>query len=238
LLPATIDTALVAVVVTALVAVVVTALVAVVVTALVAIVITTVVAVVAHRRYRAVIATALVLAVTDRGQRHAMSFNFSVKEDAPLFGLNVGLDEHLHRLEAAKAFTYIRKDIDRNITTLRTMTPSTFTKRRNNAFKENVELVVNGAPGSRVLIPFVEKLGSNDSDINIFILVCFTLSGTTYTKLETHNLTEVFAELLTHIVDDCTIFSNLRAKFINIIKDICRKNNNETSNKILGLFSL
>jgi hypothetical protein len=221
LLPATIDTALVAVVVTALVA----------------IVITIIVAVVAHRRYRAVIATALVLAVTDRCQRHAMSFNFSVKEDAPLFGLNVGLDEHLHRLEAAKAFTYIRKDIDRNITTLRTMTPSTFTKRRN-AFKENVELVVNGAPGSRVLIPFVEKLGSNDSNINIFILVCFTLSRTTYTKLETHNLTEVFAELLTHIVDDCTIFSNLKAKFINIIKDICRKNNNETSNKILGLFSL
>jgi hypothetical protein len=180
----------------------------------------------------AVLATALAAA-----KRHIMSSHFSVTGDASLFGLDVELNVYLSRLEAAKVFCQIRKDIDRNITALKTLTPNAFGKRRTkDTFKENVELVVNGAPESRVLMPLVEQLGSDDSVINILLLACFTLSKTTCTQLEKHNLTEVFAEFLTCIVDDCTIFPSMRAKFIDIIKEVCRKNHNETSNKLLGWF--
>jgi hypothetical protein len=114
-----------------------------------------------------------------------MSSQFSVTKDASLFGLDVGLDVYLLRLEAAKSFSHIRKDIDRNITALKALTPDAFGRRRTkDTFKENVELVVNGAPESRVLMPLVEKLGSDNSVINIFILACFTLSRTTYTLLD------------------------------------------------------
>jgi hypothetical protein len=168
-----------------------------------------------------------------------MSSQFSVTEDASLFGLDIGLDVYLSRLEAAKFFSQIRKDIDRNITTLKTLTPHAFGKRRTkDTFKENVELVVNGARESRVLMPLVGKLGSDDSVINIFVLACFTLSKTTYTSLDRHNLAGVFAEFLTCVVDDCTIFPGLREKLIEVIEDVCRKNENETSDKLLGLFSL
>ncbi|KAL2128422.1 hypothetical protein VTI74DRAFT_9208 [Chaetomium olivicolor] len=168
-------------------------------------------------------------------QHHIMSSQFSVTKDASLFGLDVELDVYLSRLEAAKFFSQIRKDIDRNITVLKTLTPNAFGKRRTkDTFKENVEGVVNGETESRALMPLVEQLGSDDSIINILLLACFTLSKTTCKQLEKHNLTEVFAEFLTCIVDDCIVFSSMRAKFIDIIKDVCRKNNNETSNKLLG----
>lgn len=141
------------------------------------------------------------------------------------------LDEYLLRLEAAKVFSQIRKDIDRNVTVLKTLTPNTFGKRRiKDTFKENVELVVDGSPESRVLMPLVEKLGSDDSVLNILILACFTLSKTIYTHLRKYNLTEVFAEFLTRIIYDVPLAED--------IKDVYRKNNSETSNKLLGWFSL
>ena len=168
-----------------------------------------------------------------------MSSQFSVTEDASLFGLDVELDVYLSKLEAANVFSRIRKEIDRNVTALKTLTPREFGKRRTmNTFRDNVELVVNGTPESRVLMPLVEKLGSSDSVINILILACFTLSKTTYKHLTEHNLTDVFAEFLTCIINDCTIFSSMRETFIEVIKDVCQKNNGETSNKLLGLFCL
>ncbi|KAK4182556.1 hypothetical protein QBC35DRAFT_157700 [Podospora australis] len=92
-----------------------------------------------------------------------MSFQYRVTEDASLFGLNVALDAHLLRLQADTIFSHIRRDIERNITTLKTLTPNSFGKRRSkDSFKDNVELVVNGAPESGAFMPLVEKLGSDD----------------------------------------------------------------------------
>ncbi|KAK4172703.1 hypothetical protein QBC36DRAFT_337284 [Triangularia setosa] len=161
-----------------------------------------------------------------------MSFQYSVTKDASLFGLNVELDVHLLRLEAAKTFTQIRRDVERNITTLKTLTPNSFGKRRSkDSFKDNVELVVNE---SGALMPLVEKLGSDEPSINILILACFTLCKTTHANLEKHNLTNVFVEFLACVVNDCTIFPSMREKFIELIKDVCRKKNNITSGKLLG----
>ncbi|KAK4187441.1 hypothetical protein QBC35DRAFT_552113, partial [Podospora australis] len=140
---------------------------------------------------------------------------YSVTNDTSLFGLDVDLDVHLLRLEAANTFSQIRRDVERNITTLKTLTPNSFGKRRSkDSFKDNVELVVNGAPESGALMPLVEKLGSDEPSINILILACFTLSKTTHANLEKHNLTNVFVEFLACVVNDCTIFPSMREKFI------------------------
>ena len=122
------------------------------------------------------------------------------------------------------------------MTLLRTLTLKEFGKRRTrDTFKENIELAVNGSPESRVLIPLVERLISDDSVLNILILAYFMLSKTIYARLSSHKLTEAFTDFLTRIVRICTIFSSIREKFIKDIKDICQRNNNETSNKLLGL---
>lgn len=164
--------------------------------------------------------------------------NFSVDRDVSLFGLDEELDTHLSKLEAARAFAQLRKDIDRNITTLKTLTLAAFGKRRTkNTFKENVELVVKEERGGRVLSPLFDMrtMRTDDNTINLFILGCFTLSKTAYANLDKNRLTDVFADFFIRVVDDYVIFAELRERFIEIIKTICQENAKDTSRTLLGL---
>lgn len=167
---------------------------------------------------------------------------FSIDKDASLFGLDVEHKEHFSKLEAANIFSQVRKDLVRNANTLETLKPGDFARRRTkHLFKENVTLVMKGEPGSRIILPLVDKLSDseNNSVLNIFILACFTVTKTTRANIEKSKLTDVFADFLLRIFNDCAIFSDMRKILINIIKDVCQENNsNETSKRLLGTFSI
>ncbi|KAK5999026.1 hypothetical protein PT974_01413 [Cladobotryum mycophilum] len=159
----------------------------------------------------------------------------SSHEDAAFFGLDSELDAYMVRLEAAKAFAILRRDIDRNLITLKTLTLNAFGKRRTkDTFRRNVEQAVTGGQRCAIFTPLIDTAGSTcESSVNLFILSCFTLSHTAHTSVEKHNLTSIFVEFLACVVRDCVIFPEMRNKFVAIIREVCEQNPSNTGKALV-----
>lgn len=140
------------------------------------------------------------------------------------------------KLNAANAFGKLRKELDRNKTALKTLTTRQFTQRRtSNRFRENVEKLVNGDNEIQPLLPLLHGDPANpDGSINQLILALFTLTKTAFESIKKTGLVDIFAELFSRVVDDCTIFPEMRDRFIDIVKDVCDKNSTENGQKLLG----
>ncbi|KAL7794234.1 hypothetical protein V8C37DRAFT_72717 [Trichoderma ceciliae] len=154
-------------------------------------------------------------------------------KDASFFGLDMELGAYMLRLEAAKAFVLIRRDVDRNKTTLKTLTARAFEKRRTkNTFKENVEQAAEDGSSS-ILHSLVGAMMPGDGFTNVFILACFTLSTSTLASIEKYHLKAVFIECLLQAGQDCIIFPELRDKFVGMIKSVCQEHDTTASEILL-----
>ncbi|SCO12722.1 uncharacterized protein FFE2_12671 [Fusarium fujikuroi] len=161
---------------------------------------------------------------------------FSLDHDASLFGLDDTTDQHQLKLNAANAFSKVRKALDRNNTILRTLTVRQFSRRKTNKyFIDNVTKLVQKDDKSRAIWPLIyaDSLNRNNS-IDQLILVLFTLTDTLWKDIKDNSLVNIFAELYSRVVGNVEIFPEMRAKLVDIIKDICHKNMTEDGQNLLG----
>lgn len=95
--------------------------------------------------------------------------------------------------------------------------------------------LVNGDNEIQPLLPLLHGDPANpDGSINQLILALFTLMKTAFESIKKTGLVDIFAELFSRVVDDCTIFPEMRDRFIDIVKDVCEKNSTEDGQKLLG----
>ncbi|KAK7398730.1 hypothetical protein QQX98_011892 [Neonectria punicea] len=161
---------------------------------------------------------------------------FSVDNDASLFGLDVPTDEHQSKLSAANAFGQLRRELDRNKTVLKTLTTRQYSKRRTNLFSDNLVKLVNGEKESLALLPLLRADPANlEVSIDQLILALFTLTKTAFENMEKNGFVDIFAALFSRVVGNCTIFPEMRAKFIDIINDVCYENSTENGRLLLHL---
>ncbi|KAK2035764.1 hypothetical protein LZ31DRAFT_322504 [Colletotrichum somersetense] len=156
---------------------------------------------------------------------------FSVTNDAAVFGLNDSLHEHQEKLQAAGAFSQIRKELERNQTTLRTLTDRNF-KRRPILFEKNAEQLVREDEVSLILLPLVKICSSQiDKPINWLLLALFSLTETAVASITKHGLSEVYAALFPRALKDCIIFEETRQTLIATLRRMCHKYDTATSQK-------
>lgn len=170
-----------------------------------------------------------------------LAMGFSVEIDSSLFGLDNSTDEYQLMLNAATAFGRIRKDLDRNITLLKTFTARQFIQRKNHhLFRENVERLVNDDGEGSPVFPLLFRSQISDgvpnptATINQLILALFSLTPTNLDLIKRHGLVETFPALFRRVVRDCFVFIDVRQKFISIMENACRDNKTAAGEALLS----
>jgi hypothetical protein len=145
-----------------------------------------------------------------------------------LFGLQIDVSTHRNQLDAASTFSKIRNQIDGDRMKLRTLTAhslhrSTKKKTFQNAVKNAVE---EGKLENKILITLVQEAlatSAQASPLDLFILVCFSLTGSHYKQLKDNDLIDICPRLLLAVFKDVTIATELRNMFIKLIEHVCNE---------------
>ncbi|KAK1451050.1 hypothetical protein CABS01_16764 [Colletotrichum abscissum] len=153
-----------------------------------------------------------------------------------IFGLDQSLAAYQRRLQAATAFGLLRGSIERNKTTLSTLTKRNSQKRKRDYFQINVMGLVQSGEVSRILLPLVTICSSRpERSMNWLLLALFSLTEAFVSSIKEHDLSEVFAELFPRVIGDFTIFQETREMFIDILRQKCNENISEIGQMVLNL---
>jgi hypothetical protein len=158
---------------------------------------------------------------------------FSEDEEI-LFGLKTDIHTHQKSLVVAAKLFSIREDLERNVTSLKTLTWSNFSRRttlKSNLTK-NVERFATEQNRSIALHPF-----EGDYRVDFFLLACITLTETAYTILEEHRLGPKFPKFCTRVVTRIEINQQLRKRLIGKVEEICRRLHRPEKAMLLGIGS-
>jgi hypothetical protein len=158
---------------------------------------------------------------------------FSPNEEV-LFGLDSDIGIHATSLELAKKLFALRKDLERNKTSLKTLSVSEFSRRATlkSHFTQNVERFATKQDRSNALYPFE---GVHRTDL--FILTCITLTETAHKFLEEYHFGHRFPEFCARVIGDFEISPLLRKRLINDVEVICRQHNSPETVALLGIGS-
>lgn len=164
---------------------------------------------------------------------------FSLDKDASLFGLDDATDQYQSKLEAAKVFSQLRRDLDLSKADLATLTTKRFNKRRTKGtFRDNLTKLVNGDKESQAISGLIhDDTVDPEILINRLIVVLFTLTKTAVENIEKTGLVDIFAPLFSRVVGDCDIYAELRDTFIAIIHDVCSQNTTENGQLLMSQYS-
>ncbi|KAH8752835.1 hypothetical protein F5883DRAFT_576142 [Diaporthe sp. PMI_573] len=158
-------------------------------------------------------------------------------KDALLFGLDQPLSVYQTNVRAAVAFTSLRKDLERNRSTLATLTAREWKKRKNySQLKLNARELIQDNRGDHVLSPLLHY-GDSDStkSLNWLILALFTLTPTATASINDNRLSEIYAAIFSNSIRDCPIFDETRRDIIDLLHDICGGQDTANSRAIRNL---
>jgi hypothetical protein len=157
---------------------------------------------------------------------HSNASLFSDTDIDCLFGLRVDFTLHQRRVAAAEVFTKIRSHIEMEMLKLKTLSATAFHKSaRKKTFRHSVENVAAQNPESKFLITLVEgsQSSKDPSPLDIFLVLCWSLSETHYTKLDAHELTSISPRLFLAVLKDITLRDEVKTLMVKIIKEVFAK---------------
>lgn len=137
--------------------------------------------------------------------------------EAALFGLDSDIGIHATSLDLAKKLLTLRKDLERNKNSLKTLSVSEFSRRTTlkSNLTQNAERFATNETRSNAVHP-LEGIHGTD----LFILACITLSETAHQSLEAHHFGSRFPEFCTRVVGGFRINPLLRKRLIDQVREI------------------
>lgn len=164
-----------------------------------------------------------------------MSLSLSAEEISTLFGLNVSLNVHQQRLQAAQCFYQVRKEVKKNEIRLASWEVQSF-KKMSPTFRTKLEDTVNeeSTTGRRELLLSILRGNCTADGTRQFILACVSLSNYSCETLKSTGVVDIFPQLFRKIIGTVVMPANTMAAVLALVDKVCVESDNPSSRQLKG----